>query len=95
VTSILDRLEQAGFVQRERDPSDRRKILVRPLAGRAEEVARLFAPLDQALSDLFEQYTTEELALLNKFALRVGQILQHETVRLREESSLETTEEHR
>jgi hypothetical protein len=54
-------------------------------------VERLFAPLDQALSDLFEQYTTEELALLNQFALRVGQILQHETVRLREESSLETT----
>lgn len=95
VTSILDRLEQAGFVQRERDPSDRRKILVRPLPGRAEEVARLFTPLDRALSDLFEQYTTEELALLNEFALRVGQILQHETIRLREESSREATEEHR
>jgi DNA-binding MarR family transcriptional regulator len=95
VTSILDRLERAGFVQRERDPSDRRKILVRPLPGRVEEVARLFAPLEQALSDLFEQYTTEELALLNEFALRVGQILQHETTRLREESSREATEEHR
>jgi len=95
VTSILDRLEHAGFVQRERDPSDRRKILVRPLAGRAEEVAHLFAPLDQAFSHLFEQYTTEELALLHAFALRVGQILQHETMRLREESSRETTEKHR
>lgn len=58
-------------------------------------VARLFAPLDQALSHLFEQYTTEELALLNEFALRVGQILQHETVMLREQSGLDTTEEHR
>src|SRR5215467_8759970 len=95
VTSILDRLGQAEFVQRERDPSDRRKILVRPLPGRAEEVARLFAPLDQALSNLFEQYTTEELALLHAFALRVGQILQHETIRLREESSREATKEHR
>ena len=95
VTSILDRLEHAGFVQRERDPSDRRKILVRLLPGQAEEVARLFAPLDQALSDLFERYTTEELALLHAFALRVGQILQHETIRLREQSSREATEEHR
>ena len=95
VTSILDRLERAGFVQRERDPSDRRKILVRSRPGRAEEVARLFAPLDQALANLFEQYTTEELALLHAFALRVGQILQHETIRLREESSQEATEEHR
>lgn len=95
VTSILDRLEQAGFVRRERDPSDRRKILVRPLAGRAEEVARLFAPLDRALSQLYEQYTTEELAFLNEFALRVGQILQNETARLHEQSGLETSEEQR
>jgi len=47
------------------------------------------------LANLFEQYTTEELALLHAFALRVGQILQHETIRLREESSREATEEHR
>nr|HET6902234.1 MarR family transcriptional regulator [Ktedonobacteraceae bacterium] len=88
VTTILDRLEQAGFVRRERDPSDRRKILVKPLAGRAEEVARLLAPLDQAMAHLFAQYSTEELAFLNEFALRVGQILQQETARLREPSGL-------
>ena len=95
VTTILDRLEHAGFVRRERDPKDRRKILVRPLAERAEEVARLFAPLDQAMSHLFEQYTTEELAFLDEFAHRVGQILQHETARLRESPGLEAPEEQR
>ncbi|HLV99380.1 MAG TPA: MarR family transcriptional regulator [Ktedonobacterales bacterium] len=93
VTTVLDRLEQAGFVQRERDPLDRRKILVRPLSGRAEEVAGLFAPLDHAMSHLFEQYTTEELAFLHEFAVRVGQILQNETARLREVSGAEATEE--
>ena len=93
VTSILDRLEQAGFVQRERDPSDRRKVLIRPLAERAEEVARIFAPLDQALSSLYEQYTIEELAFLNEFALRVGQILQNETVKLREQTEPKMPEE--
>ena len=91
VTTILDRLERAGFVRRERDPTDRRKILVRLLTGRAEEVARLFAPLDSAMSHLFEQYTAAELAFLDEFALRVGQILQHETARLREPSGLEDT----
>jgi DNA-binding MarR family transcriptional regulator len=93
VTSILDRLERSGFVRRERDPKDRRKILVMPLAEREEEVARLFAPLDQAMSRLFAQYTDQELTFLSEFALQVGQILQHETARLREPSSLEATEE--
>lgn len=95
VTTILDRLEHAGFVRRERDPSDRRKILVKPLAGRAEEVAHLFAPLDSAMSHLFEQYTTEELAFLNEFALRVGQILQNETRKLREQTGRKAREEQR
>jgi DNA-binding MarR family transcriptional regulator len=92
VTTILDRLEQAGFVRRERDSKDRRKILVKPLAERAEEVARLFAPLDQAMTHLFEQYTTEELAFLNTFALRVSEILQHEIARLRAQSGGDLSE---
>ncbi len=90
VTSILDRLEHSGFVRRERDPNDRRKILVRPLSERAEEVARLFAPLDQALTQLFEQYTTEDLTFLDEFAVRVGEILQRETARLREQAYEDT-----
>ncbi len=95
VTTILDRLEHAGFVQRERDPNDRRKILVRPLAERAGEVTHLFAPLDSAITQLLAQYSTEELAFLDAFALRVGQILQQETARLRKPSGLQVTEEQR
>lgn len=92
VTTVLDRLERAGFVRRERDLNDRRKILVRPLSERAEEVARLFAPLDQAVAHLLAQYTTEELTLLDQFALRVGEILQRETARLREQAAEEAPE---
>lgn len=95
VTSVLDRLERSGFVRRERDPNDRRKVLVVPLPERAEEVAHLFAPLDEAMTQLLAQYSTEELTFLNAFALRVGQILQRETTRLREPASLESSQEHR
>ena len=32
VTGVIDRLERAGFVRRERDTTDRRKVLVTPVA---------------------------------------------------------------
>jgi DNA-binding MarR family transcriptional regulator len=40
VTGVLDRLERGGFVRRERDAVDRRKVLVTPVP---EGVARLTA----------------------------------------------------
>jgi len=40
VTGVIDRLERGGFVRRERDPTDRRKVLVTP---REEGTARLIA----------------------------------------------------
>src|SRR5215467_3191885 len=34
VTAVIDRLEQGGFVRRELDPADRRKVIVVPNARR-------------------------------------------------------------
>ena len=93
VTSILDRLEKAGFVRRERDASDRRKVIVRPLPGREEEVEHLFASLNDAMSQLFAHYSTDELAFLHEFATRLGQIMQSETGKLRQRTDEKTAEE--
>src|SRR6476646_4089911 len=38
VTGVLDRLENAGFVAREPDPADRRRIILRLRPGRIAEV---------------------------------------------------------
>ncbi|GJM74993.1 hypothetical protein HMSSN036_72090 [Paenibacillus macerans] len=32
VTSVIDRLEQAGFATRDKDPNDRRKVLVKAVS---------------------------------------------------------------
>jgi DNA-binding MarR family transcriptional regulator len=45
ITGVLDRLEAAGFVRREVDLDDRRRIIVRPLPDRMAEVAAAYQPL--------------------------------------------------
>src|SRR5690349_8375347 len=52
ITGVLDRLETAGFVAREPDPADRRRIILRLLPGRVPEVTALFASIGARLQEL-------------------------------------------
>ena len=45
VTGVLDRLERAGFVRRESDPVDRRRVLVRVDPDRSAELEAQYAPI--------------------------------------------------
>ncbi len=48
VTGVLDRLEQAGYVRREPDPDDRRRVVVRLVEDSMSRVERLYDPLRAA-----------------------------------------------
>ena len=50
VTGILDRLEKEGWIRRERDTADRRKVLISAEPKRAPGLGRLFAGLLGRLS---------------------------------------------
>jgi DNA-binding MarR family transcriptional regulator len=71
ITGVIDRLERRGFARRERDPEDRRKVLVRPLPSVAEEAGPLFAPMERAALGALSAYKDSELALLLDFLNRV------------------------
>jgi DNA-binding MarR family transcriptional regulator len=70
MTGILDRLERAGWVARERDPSDRRAVLVRVRHDRASELFRLYAGMNAAMDRLCATYSDEQLELLSDFLRR-------------------------
>ncbi|MFB9447048.1 MarR family winged helix-turn-helix transcriptional regulator [Dactylosporangium vinaceum] len=64
VTSLIRRLEKAGFVSAERDPADRRRVIVTLLPARIDEGARLYAAFGAAVGEVIGSYTADELALL-------------------------------
>jgi len=67
MTGILDRLERGGFISRERDPSDRRAVLVRGRRDRGGEVFRLYGGMNAAMDEICAGYSDAELQLLADF----------------------------
>jgi DNA-binding MarR family transcriptional regulator len=66
VTAMLDRLERMNLVQRLPDQSDRRRVLVQ-LTDKARRLAgEVYGPLADEMT-LFEQYTDDELRLIEDF----------------------------
>jgi DNA-binding MarR family transcriptional regulator len=70
VTGILDRLERDGWVARERDPVDRRGVVVRALRDRSREVFHQFAGMNSAMDRLCDSYSDDELKLITDFLRR-------------------------
>lgn len=70
ITGVIDRLEEAGLACRERDPEDRRKVLVRALPAARDRVLPLFTPMQRAAAAALSDFGDDELALLLRFFTR-------------------------
>jgi DNA-binding MarR family transcriptional regulator len=67
ITGVIDRLEKAGFVRRERDESDRRKVFITPVPERMMEMGRPYELVKRAMRKQSEAYSDAELELLVRY----------------------------
>jgi DNA-binding MarR family transcriptional regulator len=79
MTGILDRLERGGWVTRDRDPADRRAVVVRALRDRNAELIGLFAGMNALMDEICGDYDDSELELLAGFLRRTTEAGRHAT----------------
>ena len=74
VTGVIDRLEKGGFVRREVDPTDRRKVIVVPDAGRVDrDLFPHFPSLKRAAAQQFyDDFSIAELERISEFLSRLA-----------------------
>jgi DNA-binding MarR family transcriptional regulator len=68
ITGVVDRLEKAGFVRRERDEADRRKVFIVVVPEATARIGQFYVPMQQAMHKLWSSYSEAELQLLLRFA---------------------------
>jgi DNA-binding MarR family transcriptional regulator len=75
MTGILDRLERGGWIDRSRDPADRRGVVVQAARGRGAEVLRLYlvdSGMNTAMDQICADYEEKDLELLAGFLRRTA-----------------------
>jgi DNA-binding MarR family transcriptional regulator len=88
VTQVIDRLERAGFARRERDPHDRRKVMVYPsiTPEMAQAMGEIFGEISQTMNTLLARYSPEQRAAMEDFVRQATVALEIETARIRQET---------
>jgi DNA-binding MarR family transcriptional regulator len=87
ITGVVDRLETAGFVVRDSDPNDRRRVIVRPVPARMAELHRANEPLLRAAMVSLTSYTDDDLRRLVDFHQRACEVMHEQTSRMKPEQS--------
>jgi DNA-binding MarR family transcriptional regulator len=82
VTRMVDRLERAGYVRRQVDPDDRRRVIIHPLPEQLATVAPHYQGMATAWTDLLAAYSDAQLALFLDLFDRMHQMSQQQLASL-------------
>jgi DNA-binding MarR family transcriptional regulator len=67
VTGVIDRLERAGYVRRERDPADRRRVIVTPVPEALAGIAAQYREHGEHLDTVLRRRDERELRVIAAF----------------------------
>ncbi|OFJ50303.1 MarR family transcriptional regulator [Mycolicibacterium grossiae] len=65
---MLDRLLAAGYITRNPDPRDRRRVVITPAGDGIDRIGSLYEPLNAELAALLSEFDDDALAALAGFA---------------------------
>jgi DNA-binding MarR family transcriptional regulator len=82
MTGVLDRLEGAGWIERQRDPTDRRAVLLRARGERAREMMGQYAGMNASIDEICASYEQRDLAVVADFLTRLTEAGRTENARL-------------
>jgi DNA-binding MarR family transcriptional regulator len=85
VTNLIDRLERKGFVQRVRDSSDRRRVIVQPNDARLAELDQIFNRSVGTFDSVLDTYDDAQLATIADFLERATEYSRNVIATLQQE----------
>lgn len=70
MTGVLDRLEQGGWIVRERDANDRRAVVVRAQKAKSVDILRLYSGMNSEMDGILDGYDEGQLVAIADFIER-------------------------
>ncbi len=83
ITTMVDRLEKLGYVERRPDPSDRRRVAVRPTAKVSGLAGKIYGPLAESGGRLMAGYSKPQLEWLIRVLQEIQAEQETQTARVR------------
>jgi DNA-binding MarR family transcriptional regulator len=84
ITRVLDRLEQAGYINRAVDPADRRRVIVSLVPDKTAGLEALTDRLAEASEAELARYSEDQLDAIADFLARMTEVTRTESTALRD-----------